>query len=92
MAATGCGTTGGGKSRPTGKIDIAVMQSLSRRGEVSALVERYGQAIVDECHHVGAVSFDGILKRAKDRSRRWKTTTAQSHVSSHFRGVPRTAP
>jgi len=59
------GTIGGGKARPTGKIDIAVMQSLSRQGEVNPLVERYGHVIVDECHHVGAVSFDAILKRTK---------------------------
>jgi len=59
------GTIGGGKARPTGRIDIAVMQSLSRQGEVNPLVEDYGQVIVDECHHVGAVSFDAILKRAK---------------------------
>jgi superfamily II DNA or RNA helicase len=59
------GTVGGGKARPTGKVDIAVMQSLSRQGEVNALVENYGQVIVDECHHVGAVSFDAILRRTK---------------------------
>ncbi|QDI04328.1 TOTE conflict system archaeo-eukaryotic primase domain-containing protein [Xanthomonas cerealis] len=59
------GTIGGGKAKPTGRIDIAVMQSLSRRGEVNALVERYGQVIVDECHHIGAASFDAILKRSK---------------------------
>ncbi len=59
------GTIGGGKAKPTGKIDIAVMQSLSRHGDVNPLVENYGQVIVDECHHVGAVSFDAILKRAK---------------------------
>jgi len=59
------GTVGGGKPRATGKIDIAVMQSLSRKGEVDSLVERYGHVIVDECHHVGAVSFDAILKRTK---------------------------
>lgn len=59
------GSIGGGKSRPTGLIDIAVMQSLSRQGEVNPLVENYGQVIVDECHHVGAVSFDAILKRTK---------------------------
>ena len=41
------------------------MQSLSRQGEVNPLVENYGHVIVDECHHVGAVSFDAILKRAK---------------------------
>ena len=59
------GTIGGGKTKPTGKIDIAVMQSLSRQGEVNPLVENYGHLIVDECHHVGAASFDAILKRAK---------------------------
>ena len=36
------------------------MQSLSRQGEVDILVENYGHVIVDECHHVGAVSFDAI--------------------------------
>lgn len=61
------GTVGGGKTKPTGKIDIAVMQSVSRQGEVNPLVENYGQVIVDECHHVGAVSFDAILKRTKAR-------------------------
>lgn len=59
------GTIGGGKARPSGKLDIAVMQSLSRQGEVNPLVENYGHVIVDECHHVGAVSFDAILKRVK---------------------------
>jgi superfamily II DNA or RNA helicase len=59
------GTIGGGKSKPSGKIDIAVMQSLSRQGEVSLLVENYGHVIIDECHHIGATSFDAILKKVK---------------------------
>lgn len=59
------GVVSGGKAKPTGKIDIAVMQSLSRQGDVDPLVENYGQVIVDECHHVGAASFDAILRRAK---------------------------
>ncbi|MEF8756016.1 MAG: DEAD/DEAH box helicase family protein [Accumulibacter sp.] len=59
------GTIGGGKAKPTGKIDIAVMQSLSRQGETSELVENYGQVIVDECHHLSAFSFEAILKRAR---------------------------
>ncbi len=50
---------------PQGGFDIAVMQSISRQGEVNPLVEHYGQVIVDECHHVGAASFDAILKRTK---------------------------
>jgi len=59
------GTIGGGKAKPTDKIDIAVMQSLSRQGEISELVENYGHIIVDECHHLSAFSFEAILKRAK---------------------------
>ncbi|MEP6877920.1 MAG: DEAD/DEAH box helicase family protein [Nitrosospira sp.] len=61
------GAIGGGKNKPTGKIDIAVMQSLTRNGKVSALVENYGQIIVDECHHLSAFSFEGILKHGKAR-------------------------
>ena len=59
------GTIGGGKSKPSGRIDIVVMQSVSRQGEVNPLVEKYGQIIVDECHHIGATSFDAILKKTK---------------------------
>ena len=59
------GVIAGGKNKPTGQIDIAVMQSLSRQGDVDPLVEGYAQVIVDECHHVGAASFDAILRRAK---------------------------
>jgi len=59
------GTIGGGKAKPSGQIDIAVMQSLSRQGETSELIEQYGHVIVDECHHLSAVSFEALLKRAK---------------------------
>lgn len=59
------GTIGGGKPKPTGVIDIAVMQSLSRKGEVSQLVENYGQVIIDECHHVSSLSFESLLKSAR---------------------------
>ena len=59
------GALGGGRSKLTGKIDIAVMQSVSRKGEVNPLVENYGHVIVDECHHIGAASFEAILKRVK---------------------------
>ena len=61
------GVIGGGKSRPTGRIDIAVMQSLHRQGETDLIVENYGHVIVDECHHLSAVSFEAILKRVRAR-------------------------
>src|SRR3546814_19482014 len=41
------------------------MQSISRQGKVSALVDNYGQVIVDGAHHVSAVTFDAILQRTK---------------------------
>ncbi|EOJ5040373.1 DEAD/DEAH box helicase family protein, partial [Escherichia coli] len=47
------GIIGGGKHKPCGNIDIAVVQSISRHGEVEPLVRNYGQIIVDECHHIG---------------------------------------
>jgi superfamily II DNA or RNA helicase len=56
------GQYGGGKKELTGIIDIAVMQSLSREGEVDECVKNYGMVIVDECHHVSAFSFELILK------------------------------
>lgn len=58
------GSIGGGKAKPTGMIDVAVMQSLSRQGEISQQVKKYGQIIVDECHHLSAFSFESILKSA----------------------------
>ncbi len=56
------GQIGGGKQIRNGIIDIAIMQSLSRMGEVKDFVKDYGMVIVDECHHVPAFSFEAILK------------------------------
>jgi superfamily II DNA or RNA helicase len=61
------GIVGGGKRKPTGGVDIAVMQSLVRRGQVDEIVAGYGQVIVDECHHVSAFSFEAILRAARAR-------------------------
>jgi len=59
------GVIGGGKNKPSGMIDIAVMQALSRREDLGALLDQYGQIIIDECHHLSAFSFEAILKQAK---------------------------
>ena len=57
----------GGKKKPTGIIDVALMQSLVRRGVVSDLVADYGHIVVDECHHLSAVGFEAIARAAKAR-------------------------
>jgi superfamily II DNA or RNA helicase len=59
------GTIGGGRRKPTGRIDVALIQSLVRKGEVSDLVSDYGQIIVDECHHLSATSFELVARRSK---------------------------
>jgi hypothetical protein len=56
------GQIGGGKNALSGIIDIAVMQSLSRQGEVKECVKNYGLVIADECHHASAFTYEQILK------------------------------
>ena len=63
----GLGVIHGGKKKPTGIIDVALMQSLVRRGVVSDLVADYGHVVVDECHHLSAVGFEAIARAAKAR-------------------------
>ena len=67
VPAEAIGRIGGGKAKPSGRLDIAVMQSLVRKGEVNPVVQNYGQVIVDECHHIAAASFEAILKQLKAR-------------------------
>jgi hypothetical protein len=57
------GQVSGGKKRVTGSIDIGLLQSLNRKGEVKDLVAGYGQVIVDECHHIPAITFEQVLKQ-----------------------------
>ncbi len=59
------GQVGGGKRKPNGHLDVAMIQSLVRRDEVDDIVTGYGQVIVDECHHVSAVSFERVLREVR---------------------------
>lgn len=61
------GFIGGGKAKAGGSVDIAVMQSLVRREDLTDFLSQYGQVIVDECHHVSAVSFEELLRQVKGR-------------------------
>ncbi len=67
LAPGSIGQIGGGKTKPTGVIDVGVIQSLHRKGEVNDCLADYGQVIVDECHHLSAVSFEKVLKGARAR-------------------------
>jgi superfamily II DNA or RNA helicase/very-short-patch-repair endonuclease len=61
------GRIGGGRNKPTGQIDVGVIQSLVRKGVVDDRVGDYGHLIVDECHHLSAHSFEQVARRAKAR-------------------------
>ncbi|MHC2283777.1 superfamily II DNA or RNA helicase [Bradyrhizobium diazoefficiens] len=61
------GVIGGGKRKPTGVIDVALIQSLVRNREVADIVADYGHLIVDECHHLSAASFELVARRSKAR-------------------------
>ncbi len=61
------GQIGAGKRKLTGQIDVAMIQSLSRKDTVDDIVTEYGQVIIDECHHLPAVSFERILSEVKAR-------------------------
>jgi superfamily II DNA or RNA helicase/very-short-patch-repair endonuclease len=59
------GRIGGGRKKATGKLDVATIQSLVRKGVVKDCVADYGHLIVDECHHLSAMSFELVARRAR---------------------------
>jgi superfamily II DNA or RNA helicase len=67
MPAKSIGRIGGGRSRPTGLLDVAIIQSLVRKGAADDRVAGYGHLIVDECHHLSAHSFEQVVRQAKAR-------------------------
>ncbi len=59
------GRLGGGRKKLRGTVDVALLQSVVRKGIVDDRVGEYGQIIVDECHHVSARNFELAVRRAK---------------------------
>jgi len=61
------GVFAGTKKKLTGKIDIASIHSLRNHEDVQELSQNYSQIIIDECHHIPAVTFEAILKQIPAR-------------------------
>ncbi|HZR16839.1 MAG TPA: DEAD/DEAH box helicase family protein [Verrucomicrobiae bacterium] len=59
------GQFGAGRKNLIGTLDIALIQSLVRGGNVNDCIGGYGQMIIDECHHIPAQSFELVARRAK---------------------------
>jgi superfamily II DNA or RNA helicase len=67
LPAKSIGRVGGGRTRTTGLVDVALIQSLVKKGGVDDRVAEYGHVIVDECHHLSAHTFESVVRQAKAR-------------------------
>lgn len=68
------GQLGGGRSKLTGVVDIAMLPTLARRDDVAELAARYGHVVVDEAHHIAAAAYDHSVKAIS--ARYWLGLTA----------------
>ncbi len=79
------GVIGGGKDKPTGTVDVAMIQSLARREHPDEVFAQYGLVVVDECHHLPAVSFETCVRTAP--TRRWLGLTATPYRRDRLEGI-----
>ena len=61
------GQIGGGRRKLTETIDLAMIQSLKAMDDLEAFFGCYGLIVVDECHHLPAVSFESYVRQAPAR-------------------------
>jgi superfamily II DNA or RNA helicase len=71
------GQIGGGKTKPTGVIDLAMMQTVARMDDAATRLDGYGLVIVDEAHHAGAPTVEKAVRRIP--TRRWIGLTATAY-------------
>jgi len=68
------GQLGGGRTKLRGTVDVATLQTLSRRDDLPKLTAGYGFVVVDECHHIPAAAFENAVRQIP--ARRWLGLTA----------------
>ncbi|MCF6146072.1 MULTISPECIES: TOTE conflict system archaeo-eukaryotic primase domain-containing protein [Pseudoalteromonas] len=61
---TEVGSLLGGKEKLSYQVDVATYQSLVGRNgmDIKPYIEKYGQVIVDECHHLPASNYESLIK------------------------------
>jgi len=77
------GVISGGKRKVTGRLDVATLQSLTHGDQVDDIVATYGHVIVDESHHVPAVSFERVLSAVRARFVTGLTATPRRRDGLH---------
>lgn len=61
------GAFGAGKDTRSGIIDVAIMQSMGPADQIKDFIKDYGMVIIDECHHVPAISFENVMKHVQSK-------------------------
>jgi superfamily II DNA or RNA helicase len=79
------GQLGAGRKRRSQVVDLATLQSLSRREDLSEVFDGYGLVIVDECHHLPAVTFERSVRSATNRH--WIGLTATPRRRDGLEGI-----
>ena len=77
------GQLDGGRRKLKGVVDVAMIQSLARGNDLDELVGGYGHVIVDECHHVPAVSFERVMKAVRAKYITGLTATPRRRDGHH---------
>jgi superfamily II DNA or RNA helicase len=63
------GQIGGGRDRQMGMVDLGMLQTLDGKSsaDLDTFFSQYGFIVIDECHHIPAVTFEASLKRVTAR-------------------------
>ena len=79
------GQLGAGRTRRSGIVDLVTLQTLARRDDAAEVFAGYGLVVVDECHHLPAVTFERCVRAAANR--RWVGLTATPRRRDGLEGI-----
>ena len=77
------GLYGANRDTRGGIVDIAMLQSMGTVDDIRPWIDDYGMVIVDECHHVPAVSFEQVMKAVRSRYIYGLTATPKRQDGHH---------
>ena len=77
------GLYGANRDTRGGIIDIAMLQSMGGADDIKPWIGDYGMVIVDECHHVPAVSFEQVMKAVRSKYVYGLTATPKRQDGHH---------
>ncbi len=58
----------GGHNSVIGIIDVIMISSLGKLGEINQLVKDYGLVIMDECHHGASITTEAVLNEVNAKN------------------------